>query len=1113
MKNSLFFNISICIMLMVLAHTQVFAQSNKFESTKVTISATDETVGAVLDRISKMTGAEFIFKNDVIDLKRRVTIKLTNKDITEAIREITYKENPIITFQEGKKILLTKNTNLFQRYKIAGKVISAKDKSPLPGATIILTDNNFIGTITDGEGKFIINVPENSQSLSVSYMGYNDNIVPIRGEDNNLIIQMASQVMTVKDVVVTGINNREKNSFTGTFVTVKGEELRRISPNNLLKALQYFDPSFRIAENNLRGSDPNTLPDFRMRGDASLGGGSSTNAMNMLLNDYSSRPNMPLFVLDGFEVSLQRIVDLDPERVSTMTLLKDASATSIYGSKASNGVIVIETEKPKPGTLQVLYSTNVGLQTPDLSDYNLLNANEKLQLEWDAGVFDKFNAEQMNNYNRYKADILEGVDTYWLSQPLRSAVLHRHSLSIQGGDQSFLYSLGVSYSNNPGVMKQSSRENLGMNLDIQYRKNKWNISNNVSVTTTTGNESPYGSFSEYTRMNPYYRPRNKDGVLEAVLDRKGLGTGIQREIIYNPLYNVQFGNIDKSNTFAFSDNLQVEFHAMDNLRFNGSFSISKNVARTDKYLSSSHTSFTGEPDLTKRGSYAKSLGESFSYSTMLSGNYNLVKDDHVLSIFASWNMEENDNLSHNLSAKGYPNDAMNDFLFGYEMEQRINGDESQSRSMGIIGTLSYMFKGKYALDANIRYDASSRFGADSKWAPFWSVGARWNINREKWFENSKVFSDLSLRASYGVTGSQNFSPYQAIETYSFNELMFPYLSSDVLGAQLMGLGNPNLGWSTTEETNIGFSAGLLDNRFSAQFSYYHNYTKNLLESFNIAPSIGFETMYENAGAILNNGYEITLNVTPYRNYQREIMWGISVMGAHNKSVVKKISNSLKLKNEANLARKDAPMPIYQEGESQTRIFTVPSLGIDPATGREVFIKRDGSKTYIWDATDKIPMGDTEPTMNGSISTSFSYRNLSVSFGVTYEFGGDEYNSTLVDKIENSSLFYNVDRRAMTERWKTPGEVKKYKSIELIGHQTESSSRFLMRKNYIQFGSVNVAYRLDSQKFKFLNHLKIANLSLSATMEELGRISTIKMERGLDYPFARTYNISLSVTFK
>lgn len=1100
-------------MLVILAHTQIFAQTDKFENTKITISATNESIETVLGRISQMTGAKFIFADGVIDVKRRVTIKVINKGIIDVIREVTYAENPDIQFQDGKRIILTKASNVFPRFKIAGKVISAKDKAPLPGATIILTDNNLIGTITDGEGNFIINVPQNSQSLSVSYVGYNDDIIPIRGANDNLIIQMNAQVMTVKDVVVTGINNREKNSFTGSFVTVKGDELRRISPNNLLKALQYFDPSFRIAENNLKGSDPNSLPDFRMRGDASLGTSGSTNSMNMLLNDYSSRPNMPLFILDGFEVSLQRIVDLDPERVATMTLLKDASATSIYGSKASNGVIVIETEKPKPGTLQVIYSTNVGFQAPDLSDYNMLNASDKLQLEWDSGMFNKFNAEQMNNYNRYKSDVLAGVDTYWLSQPVRTAVLHRHSLSIQGGDQSFLYSLGVNYNSSPGVMKGSSRENLGMSLNIQYRKNKWNIGNNVNVSTTTGNESPYGSFSQYTKINPYYSPTNANGEYEPVLDRKGLGSGIQRETIYNPLYDIQFGNINKSNTFAFSNNLQIEFIAMDNLRFNGNFSISKNVAKTDKYLSSSHSSFEGEPDLTKRGYYNKSLGESFSYNAMISGNYNLVKNDHVLSIFASWTMDQSDNLSHNLSAKGYPNDAMNDFLFGYEMDERINGDEAQSRSMGFTGTLSYMYKGKYAVDANVRYDASSRFGSGSRWAPFWSVGGRWNINRENCFEGSKVFSDLSLRASYGVTGSQNFSPYQAIETYSFNDLMFPYLSSDVLGAQLMGLGNPNLGWSTTQETNVGLTAGFLDSRISVQASYYNNYTKDLLESFNIAPSIGFESMFENAGAIQNNGYEVVLNVTPYRNYEREIMWGISMMGSHNKSIVKKISNSLKLKNEENLGRKEAPLPIYQEGESQTRIFTVPSLGIDPATGREVFLKRDGTKTFIWNAADKIPMGDTEPTIRGSVSTNFSYRSLSVSFGVTYEFGGDEYNSTLVDKIENSSLANNVDRRAMTERWKKPGDVKKYKSVELVGHQTESSSRFLMRKNYVQFGSINVAYRLDSQKYKFLNSLKIANLSLSATMEELGRISTIKMERGLDYPFARTYNISLSVTFK
>ena len=271
---------------------------------------------------------------------------------------------------------------------------------------------------------------------------------------------------------------RKVESFTGGYVTVKGSELKKLNPNNLLKALQIFDPSFRILENNSRGSDPNAMPEFRLRGDVQLGGVDAS-SMEMMMGDYSQRPNMPLFVLDGCE-----------------------AATAIYGSRASNGVLVFETKKPLPGALNVSYSASVGISVPDLTDYNLMNAREKLEFEQQAGLFTS--VSQLNYYNHYRQEILRGVDTYWLSEPLRTAVTHRHTLSMDGGDEALRYSLSVNYGSQPGVMKESDRNNMGLNLGLQYRRKKWNISNQLSLSNTKGNNTPYGSFSEYTRMNPYY---------------------------------------------------------------------------------------------------------------------------------------------------------------------------------------------------------------------------------------------------------------------------------------------------------------------------------------------------------------------------------------------------------------------------------------------------------------------------------------------------------------------------------------------------------------------------------------------------------------------------------
>ncbi|MDE6451550.1 MAG: carboxypeptidase-like regulatory domain-containing protein, partial [Odoribacter sp.] len=348
--------------------------------------------------------------------------------------------------------------------KVNGTVIDAQTKEPLIGASIVLKEQRGVGVVTDVDGKFHVELVESSATaLVISYVGYQSEEVklPATGNLEDVTVKMTPVAAELEGVVVTGMAPRKASGFTGRYVTVKGEELKRLNPNNLLQALSIFDPSFHIVENNQYGSDPNRLPEFRLRGDVQLGASSASDFQRMM-GDYSNRPNMPLFILDGFEATLQRIVDLDPERVESITILKDASGTAMYGSKASNGVIVFETKKPKPGALTLNYSGNVGVSVPDLSDYNLMNASEKLEYERRAGLFT--GTDLLNYYNKYKQEILRGVNTYWLSQPLRTAVTHRHTLGIEGGDEAIRYSLGLNYGSEFGLMKGSDPANTGLNL-------------------------------------------------------------------------------------------------------------------------------------------------------------------------------------------------------------------------------------------------------------------------------------------------------------------------------------------------------------------------------------------------------------------------------------------------------------------------------------------------------------------------------------------------------------------------------------------------------------------------------------------------------------------------
>ena len=340
--------------------------------------------------------------------------------------------------------------------------------------------------------------------------------------------------------------------------------------------------------------------------------------------------------------------------------------------------------------------------------------------------------------------------------------------------------------------------------------------------------------------------------------------------------------------------------------------------------------------------------------------------------------------------------------------------------------------------------------------------------------------------------------------------MFPYPATDVLGAQLKGIGNSDLGWSKTKNRSVALELGFFQNRLSFSASYYNNLTENLLLDYTLAPSVGFRTMTTNVGAVKNEGVDLQINGLIINDWERNIQWTLGINGAHNRNVVEKISNVLKALNEKNLASEDEPLPIYEEGKSMNQLFTVRSLGIDPATGKEVYLKRNGEKTFVWDAVDKVSVGDSQPKWNGSISSAFLYKNWSMNLAFTYSLGAHIYNQTLVDKIENSTIAYNLDRRATKARWSKDNPNAKYKSIEIIGNDTPQSSRFVQKENKLSFSSITLGYRFDPKNFKFLQACRVASLSLNVAMNDIAVLSTIKQERGLDYPFARSFNLSLSV---
>lgn len=965
---------------------------------------------------------------------------------------------------------------------IKGRVIDGNGE-PLVGATIKLKGGNGV-YFTDHNGNFEIITKKTREEVTVTYIGHvSQTLFLFPG--NETTIPLAADNTSLSEVVVTGFVNKSKVSFTGSQTTVQKEQLLSMGTKNVLESLQSFVPGLVIAENNLAGSNPNKRPDLNIRGRATFDGSA----------------NMPLFVVDGTEVSADYVYDMDMNDIESVTVLKDASASALYGSKASAGVIVITTKTMKPGRLRLNYSGTYRLSTPDLTDYRMLNAAQKLEFERLAGLYtDKTDLERQyrldTEYNRLAQIVRSGVNTDWLSKPLRNGFSQNHSLSIDGGDDYARYNLGLRYSTDDGVMIGSKRDRLSLFFKFSYNKpGAFSVNNSTTLMSVDSEESPYGSFSDYVRQNPYEQPYAADGSLHRKLSN----------LEENPLYEAQAGNFNKSENLNILNTTTLQVWFSDAFRLNGDFSFTKDMSTSNNFKSPLALSELNKTDVSQRGQLTESHTSLVRYAgkLMLSYNKNLF-GKLFTSATAGSTIEANNGDNTSYSSVGYYSANLSHpaFAAGY-VNGKPGGSDNIYRTVGFFANLNSIWDNKYFLDFIYRYEGSSKFGKNTRFAPFWSVGSGWNIHNES-FLKGKGIELLKLRASVGYLGNISFEPYQAITSYNY-AAGNNYVKG--IGAIPKTIGNPDLRWERTLTTNVGVDLTMFKGRWDLTLDAYIKNTDDLLVNVTKAPSVGVASARENLGAIENRGVELRTRVVPIST--KQIQWSISATYAYNKSKIKQISNALMSKNEENRnATGKAPLPIYEEGGSLTAVKVVPSAGIDPATGREVYIKRDGSYTFDYDARDKVTFGDESPLGQGSLSSYLTYKQWSASASFGYSFGGVVYNQTLVTRVEGANPKQNADERVFNDRWKKPGNYAKYRNI--ADYSTpQQTSRFVQVNNYLTLQSLSVAYEFTPWQIRKLG---LSRMRLELLTNDLFYLSSIKRERGLDYPYARSVEMSVRFSF-
>ena len=1000
---------------------------------------------------------------------------------------------------------------------VYGRVIEKLSKEPMVGVTIRL-DGHSTGVITDINGCYVLTLPEKGGLVIYSYIGFETRKIKVTSRQK-VDVQMVEATESIQEVIVTGYNSIQKESFTGNTTKIEKEDLLKVNPNNLISAIQTFDPSFRIQENLAAGSDPNSLPQFVLRGQTGIGettlGQTSTSSISREV--LSGNSNLPIFILDGFEVDVEKIYDLDMNSIHSINILKDAAATAMYGSRAANGVIVIERRAPEAGKFRVQYSGVLSAELPDLSSYNLMNAREKLETERLAGLYDSNTPEidpYTNGYYQRLNNVLTGVDTYWLSQGLRTALNHKHSVFIDGGENDVRWGVELGFRGTEGVMKHSSRKNANAAFYVDYRIGGLQIKNKVTYTYNKSTDVPFNSFSDYSHLLPYMRLYDENGDYVRRLEKFDGASGTQ----VNPLYEINFYNsFDHSGYDEVTDDLSLNWRITDGLRLRGQFSVLMRNSTGDLYkdpASASYSASTGNINGEKTESTQKRTVIDGSLSLM----YNNTFKGHNLNICLSSNMRQTQSTASETRYRGFPGGDLVSSNYAAEVYGKPSSSDNTTRLVGALLTSNYTYNNIYLADLTGRIDGSSEFGSDKRWSMFWSTGAGINIHNYDFMKSNELFSMLKFRASYGLTGKTNFSLYSAKDMYQLQtDSWYP----TGYGVFLYQMGNPNLKWERKYTLDYGVEIGLWHDKIYLKASAYDERTIDLITDYTIPSSTGFTSYKENMGKVKNTGVELELRARLYSDRN----WLFQLYGsfARNKNTIVEISQAMRDYNkrveelfsgynpESSSDSKYAKTYLkYYEGASLTSIYGMKSLGISPTNGKEIYLRRNGDVTDVWSADEWTIIGDTAPKGQGSFGYTLSYKQLSMFASFLYTFGGDAYNNTLVSYVENADIKNdNVDKRVLLDRWQKPGDITTMKDIRDRNVTTGASSRFVQKNNTLQWSSLTMSYNFRPEQLKKLH---LSDLRLSFTMNDLFYWSTIRQERGLDYPYSRSFNLTTNIIF-
>ena len=1075
----------IAIILMILGILQARASDAYSQNTRLSLNFSETELVKVLDKIEVESEFFFLYNEKLLDTDRKVNI-IENDQLINVILDNLFAGTDVKYTIIDRKIILSPdylNEMPAQQQKIITGTITDENGNPLPGVNIQV-EGTTIGSISDINGKYSINIPREEAVLVFSFFGYNLEKVSVAGKVS-VDVQLTPDIKALEEVVVIGYGTVKKSDITGSVVSVKGKDISLQAVSNPVQALAGISSGVQVLQES---GQPGTALSVLIRGGNSLLGS-----------------NSPLYVIDGFPI-VGDLSSVNSNDIMSLEILKDASATAIYGSRGANGVILVTTKKGQEGKTTIEYNGYYGVQKV-ANTIDMLNAKEFATLA---------NVRALNdNMAPYFTDseiasFSEGTD--WQDEVFQLAPIQDHSLAISGGNSKTLFNVSGSYFDQDGIILNSWYKRYQFRPSIEHKITKnWKISSNNILSYSNSNnlfsnntERGAGVLSGALIAPPTVSVKDSEGNYNNVR-----AYSFSPDILENPVA-MALERKDQTTVKSALLNLSTQGTLIKDLVFYASIGLDYQNSRRDFY----------SPKIFQPSATGSALISVNEYLDLISENHltytKKVGANHEFKAMGAFTAQEAVTQFVSSSSTGY----LSDKLENYSLQSGSTfGTPTSSYSryalLSYLGRVNYSFMEKYLITASIRSDGSSRMGADNKWGYFPSAAAAWKISKEGFLKDNSTISNLKLRASWGQTGNTAVSPYQSLSILSSSQTVFD--NSIVIGyAPGTAMPNPNLKWESTTQIDIGLDAGLLDDRINLSLDYYHKLTDDLLASIPVTLSSGYSTQSTNLGSIENEGFELSANsVVINRTFQ----WNLGFIASFNRNEVISLAGGTDIFG-VSLGNALPAMSLVREGYPVGVFFGYVEDGL---TEDGLIKYADLDQNGIINSLDRSIIGDPNPDFTFGLTSDMSYKGFGLTVLVNGVQGNDILNYNLSNVADGFSFGINQMQDVLGNYWtkENPNPNARYPKISK-NTRYQGSDRFIEDGSYIQLKNVKLSYTLNGERFSsspffnsqiFLNFQNLLTFTkysfYTPTMNTRGG----GISKGIDqfgYPDARTIMLGVKI---